>query len=347
MRQKLLRLSALLLCAMALTAAYYRSKPSAVMADSANRFLASLTAAQRAQATFAMDSDERLNWHFIPRPRKGLPLREMDGAQKNLAHGLLSAGLSQRGFVKATTIMSLDEILKEMEMGSKGSPQRDAEGYFFSIFGEPSENGTWGWRVEGHHVALNFTVVKGQMIASTPSFFGANPAEVKQGSRKGLRTLAREEDLARELANSLDAKQKPIGWLSPEAPKDILTFNKRKVDPENPKGISFAKLTKKQQDTLTSLIEEYAGNMPEELAKGRMERLQKAGMDKIFFAWAGGPDHGTGHWYQIQGPTFLIEYDNTQNNANHIHSVWRDFTDDFGVDLLALHYQQTPHHLAD
>src|ERR1051326_420584 len=218
MRQKLIRISALLLCAMALTAAYYHTKPSAVMADSANRFLASLTAQQRAQATFAMDSDERLNWHFIPRPRKGLPLREMDGAQKNLAHGLLSAGLSQRGFVKATTIMSLDAILKEMEQG-KG-PQRDPEGYFFSIFGEPSENGTWGWRVEGHHVALNFTVVKGQMIASSPSFFGANPAEVKQGSRKGLRTLAREEDLARELAASLDAKQKPVGWLSPEAPKD-------------------------------------------------------------------------------------------------------------------------------
>ncbi|HZS50819.1 MAG TPA: DUF3500 domain-containing protein [Bryobacterales bacterium] len=341
MRQKLLRVSALLLCAMALTAAYYRSKPSTIMADAAKHFLASLTPEQRAKATFPMDSEERLNWHFIPRVRKGLPLREMDGAQKDLAHAFLAAGLSQRGYMKATTIMSLDQILKDMEQG-KG-PQRDPEGYFFSVFGEPSENGTWGWRVEGHHVSLNFTVIKGQMIASSPSFFGANPAEVKQGPRKGLRTLAREEDLARELLASLDAKQKAIAVIDKTAPKDILTYNKRKVDPENPKGIAGSKLTKKQMEILTSLIEEYADNMPEEIAKTRMDAVHKAGMEKIYFAWAGGPDKGQGHWYQVQGPTFLIEYDNTQNDANHIHSVWRDFHGDFGEDLLAAHYLQTPH----
>jgi hypothetical protein len=166
---------------------------------------------------------------------------------------------------------------------------------------------------------------------------------VKDGPRKGLRTLAREEDLARELLLSLDAKQKAAAVIDPTAPKDILTYNKRKVDPAAPKGIAGARLTKKQQDTLMALIEEYAGNMPEELAAARMEAARKAGMDKIHFAWAGGPDRGQGHYYLVQAPTFLIEYDNTQNDANHIHSVWRDFRGDFGDDLLAQHYQQNVH----
>ena len=339
MRQNVLRLAVLLVCAIALAGAYLRTKPSAVMAGAAHNFVASLSAEQKAKASFGMGDEERLNWHFIPRERKGLPLREMDSAQRALAHAFLSAGLSQRGYLKASTIMSLEAILREME-GAKG-PRRDPEGYFFSVFGEPSESGTWGWRVEGHHVSLNFAIVKGQMIASSPSFFGANPAQVKQGPRAGLRVLAREEDLARDLLNSLDAKQKAMAVIDPVAPKDILSFNKRKAEILENKGLAAAKLSKKQNEILMSLLEEYAGNMPEELANARMEGLRKAGMDKVVFAWAGGPDRGQGHYYRLQGPTFLVEYDNTQNDANHIHSVWRDFNGDFGLDLLAQHYQQS------
>jgi len=339
MRQNLLRLAAMLLCAMALTAAYYRSKSTTTMAGAANNLLVTLSADQKAKATYAMNHEERVNWHFVPRERKGLPLKQMDSAQQALAHALLSAGLSQRGAMKASTIMSLEDVLKVMEKDTQG--RRDPAQYFFTVFGEPSDTGTWGWRVEGHHLALNFTVVKGQSIATAPCFFGANPAEVKTGPRKGLRVLAREEDTARELLLALDAKQKTVAVIDPTAPKDILTFNKRKVEPGAPKGIPAAKLTKKQQDMLMTVIEEYAANMPEDLAAVRMDAARKAGLDKIHFGWAGGPDRGQGHYYIIQGPTFLIEYDNTQNDANHIHSVWRDFNGDFGDDLLAGHYQQS------
>jgi hypothetical protein len=339
MRQNLFRLAALLLCAMALTAAYYRTKSNTTMAGAANNFLAALSPDQKAKATFAMENEERFNWHFVPRERQGLPLKEMDGAQRALAHALLNAGLSQRGYIKASTVMSLEEVLRVLEKDTAG--RRDPDKYYFSIFGQPSETGTWGWRVEGHHLALNFTVVKGQAIATAPCFFGANPAEVRDGPRKGLRTLAREEDTARELLLSLDAKQKSMAVIDPTAPKDILSFNKRKVDPGAPKGIAAAKLNKKQQDLLMAVIEEYAANMPEDLAAVRLDAARKAGLDKVHYAWAGGPDRGQGHYYVIQGPTFLIEYDNTQNNANHIHSVWRDFSGDFGDDLLAGHYQQS------
>ncbi|MBI3696103.1 MAG: DUF3500 domain-containing protein [Acidobacteria bacterium] len=345
MRQTMLRLGALLLCAMALTAAYYRTKSSTTMTRAANHFLASLSAEQKAKATFEWSSDERLNWHFIPRERKGLPLKEMDSAQRALAQALLAAGLSQRGFMKASTITSLENILKEMEKDNAG--RRDPEKYFFSIFGEPSESSTWGWRVEGHHLALNFSVVKGQTIGTTPAFFGANPAEVKQGPRKGLRVLAREEDLARELLLSLDAKQRGMAVIDPVAPKDILSFNKRKAEILENKGIPASKLTKKQADMLMAVLEEYAGAMPEDLANARMEGVKKAGLEKVVFAWAGGPDRGQGHYYRIQGPTFLVEYDNTQNDANHIHSVWRDFDGDFGMDLLAMHYQEAHQRAAD
>jgi hypothetical protein len=339
MRQTLFRLAALLLCAMALTAAYYRTKSNTTMAGAAHNFLAALSPDQKAKATFAMANEERFNWHFVPRERKGLPLKEMDGAQRALAHALLNAGLSQRGYLKASTVMSLEEVLRILEKDSTG--RRDPDKYYFSVFGEPSETATWGWRVEGHHLALNFTVVKGQAIATAPCFFGANPAEVKDGPRKGLRTLAREEDVARELLLSLDAKQKSVAVIDQTAPKDILSYNKRKVEAGAPKGIAAAKLGKKQQDLLMALIEEYAANMPDDLAAVRMDAARKAGLDKIHFAWAGGPDRGQGHYYAVQGPTFLIEYDNTQNNANHIHSVWRDFNGDFGDDLLAGHYQQS------
>src|SRR5215207_4772074 len=168
------------------------------MAAAATNFLAALNPEQQKKATYEFKHDERYNWHFVPRERKGLPLKEMAGEQRALAHALLSSGLSQRGFVSAVTIMSLEQILKELEKGS--GPARDPEMYFFTVFGKPGAKETWGWRVEGHHLALNFTVVNGRAAAGGPSFFGTNPGVVRDGPRKGLRVLGAEEDLGRQLA---------------------------------------------------------------------------------------------------------------------------------------------------
>jgi hypothetical protein len=321
-----------------LTAAYHRLNSSSLMAETANRFLASLTAEQRAKATFKFEEDERQNWHFVPIERKGLPLREMTAAQKHLATALLSAGLSQQGYLKAETIMSLEDVLKAIEHGT--GPERDPEKYFVSIFGEPSATGTWGYRVEGHHLSQNYTVVSGRVVGA-PSFFGSNPAEVRDGPRKGLRTLGGEEDLGRAVIKSLDPEQRKTAIVDAQAYKDILTFDSRQAALKGqPSGLQASKMNAKQFDLLMALLEEYAQNMPEQLAQAREEQIKKAGKD-IYFAWAGGIEKGDPHYYRVQTASFLIEYDDTQNNANHIHSVWRDFNGDFGVDLLKQHYQSS------
>jgi hypothetical protein len=311
------------------------------MVTAADHFLAALAPEQKTKAIFEIKEDERKNWHFIPKERKGLTFKEMTPPQRLLAHGLLSSGLSQRGYVKATTIMSLEQILLELEKG-KG-PTRDPEVYYISIFGKPGGNETWGWRVEGHHLSLNFTIVGGKAVAVTPSFLGSNPGEVKEGPRKGLRILAAEEDLARQLVKSLADEQKKAAIVATEAPKDIITSAARKVQPLEATGLAYAKMNVDQAALLLRLIKEYVYRYRPEIADHDLEKMQIAGYDKILFAWAGGLELGEPHYYRIQGPTFLMEYDNTQNNANHIHAVWRDFESDFGEDLLKKHYEQVPH----
>ena len=331
-----LRLAAIGVGVVLLTSAYSRMHSASVMSDAAKAFLNSLDAEQRARATFQLQDEERFNWHYIPKARKGLPLKDMNAAQKHLAHALLSAGLSQRGYIKAITIMSLDEVLRILEQG-KG-PVRDPEGYFFSVFGEPSETGTWGYRIEGHHISQNFTVANGK-VQGAPSFFGANPAEVREGPRKGLRVLGHEEDLGRALIQSLTAEQKKVAIVSKDAPADILTTNSRKAALNGqPSGIQASKLDAHQKELLQNLLDEYCYNMPDQVAQVREEQIKKAG-NNIYFAWAGGEQPGQGHYYRVQSPSFLVEYDDTQNNANHIHTVWRDFDGDFGLDLLKEHYQ--------
>ncbi|HUS04805.1 MAG TPA: DUF3500 domain-containing protein [Bryobacteraceae bacterium] len=324
-----------------LTSAYYRTQSVPLMVDTAKNFLASLTQEQMAKAVIDFKSDERENWHFIPRERKGLPLREMTSPQKHLAQALLSAGLSQRGYIKATTIMSLEDVLRMLENDS--GVRRNPEGYYFSVFGDPAPKGVWGYRVEGHHLSLNFTVVNGK-LASSPNFFGTNPAEIRQGPRKGLRVLGREEDLARDLLTALTPDQKKTAIVAKDAYKDIISFNAKSVqfEKEWPAGLAAAKMNAKQREMLDAVLEEYAYNLPEQVAQQRMEQVKKAGAN-INFAWAGAEQRGGPHYYRIQGPTFLVEYDNTQNDANHVHSVWRDYNGDFGRDLLREHYQ-TSHH---
>ena len=326
-------------CAVGLLAfAYETTSSPGIMTGAARAYLNALSPELRARTTFPMDAEERTNWHFVPLDRKGVALREMTSAQKHLAEALLSAGLSQQGIIKAHTIMSLDQVLKDMEKGT--GPERDPEKYYVSIFGEPSETGVWGYRFEGHHISLNFTIVNGH-IASSPSFFGDNPALVKEGPRAGLRALMREEDLGRALVKSLDDAQRSVAIVEKTAPKDVITFDSRKAALSgHPNGLPFSKMNAKQKEALTALVSEYANNFPPQIADFRMDQYRKT-QANLFFAWAGGTEPGQPHYYRVQTPAFLIEYDDTQNNANHIHSVWRDFNGDFGMDLLAMHYQSS------
>jgi len=318
------------------------------MVFTARNFLASLTPEQRAAAVFALDDEERFFWHYIPtpdvangfgRPRKGLPLRQMSPHQKALAAALLSAGLSQQGYIKATTIMSIEDILRLMENDTRG--RRDPEAYFFSIFGEPSEKGKWAYRIEGHHVSLHFAASGGK-VTGNPTFFGSNPAEVREGPRQGLRILGAEEDKARALLDSLTPAQRKTCIVADKAYGDILTEHSRKAAlAGQPSGLEATQMTPAQRKLLDVLLDEYVDNLPGELAAQRRGRIREA-ENKIWFAWAGETMRGRPHYYRIQAPGFLVEYDNTQNNANHIHSVWRDYEDDFGVDLLAEHYLTAP-----
>lgn len=319
-----------------LTSAYNRPDPAAEMAAAADHFLKALEPEQRARTVLSFEGEERQNWHFVPRERQGLPLRDMTPTQKHLAAALLSAGLSRRGYIKATTIMSLEEVLRVLENDS--GERRNPEKYYFTIFGTPGPRAVWGYRVEGHHLSHNFTIVNGR-VAGAPSFFGANPAEVRQGPRKGLRALAAEEDLGRALFASLDESQREVAVVSPRAYRDVLATPGRKAAIEGqPSGLSAAKLTPRQFEHLEALLEEYAGNVPGEMAAARRERIRRAGR-KLWFAWAGEGAPGRPHYYRVQGPDFLVEYDNTQNNANHIHSLWRETSRDFGLDLLEEHYK--------
>jgi hypothetical protein len=310
------------------------------MMQAAEAFVASLEPEQRAKALFEFEDAERLNWHFVPRARRGLPLKEMSAEQQALARGILQAGLSRRGYMTASAIIELELVLREMG----GNPRiRDPERYYFSIFGTPSNLAPWGFRAEGHHLSLNFTLVRDTLIATAPAFFGANPATVRRGSRAGLRALADEEDIGRELVRSLDERQLAQAIIATRTPRDIVTGAAARVEPLAPIGIRVTELRPDQAAILVRLLEVYLGRMAEPLAERRRAALERTDFDQVAFAWAGSTRPGQAHHYRIQGPSFLVEYDNTQNNANHIHTVWRDFDGDFGRDLLREHYRDATH----
>jgi uncharacterized protein DUF3500 len=351
-----LLVAASLLAVAALGSVVAADRSASTMAGAATAFLGALTPEQKQQATFAFDGDERLRWHFIPTemfPRKGLLIRDMTPAQRKLAHDLMKAGLSQRGYMTASSIMELETVLKALEgarpevgRGAGGTAQvleRNPEKYFFSVFGTPSPKSTWGWRVEGHHVSLHFSVVNGTLVAGSPTFFGSNPAEVREGPKKGLRILGVEEDAARALLAALDESQKTRAIVDAKAPGDMVTMANVDIKPLSPIGLTAEAMTPAQRDLLMKLVDVYVGYMASDIAADRTAKLKKAGVEKIAFAWAGETERGKKHYYRIQGPTFLVEYDNTQNDGNHIHSVWRDFDGDFGRDLLREHLRSTPH----
>jgi hypothetical protein len=325
----------------------HRDDPAEDMVASATRFLASLDEGQKAKAVFALDSDHREGWFFVPgkfiKPggkRLGLSIKGMTQQQRLLAHGLLASAMSSDGYRQATTIMTLEAVLHEME---NKNPIRDPEVYFVSIFGTPSAKGKWGWRFEGHHLSINVAVADGKMFSVTPSFLGTNPGIVKAGPMKGLEVLADEQNLARTLIKSLNEKQTKLAIIADKAPADVITKQERIADRKAflpVKGIPYAELNVAQQKMLETLVATYAAKYRPVILDEIDSRKPIDGDLKLHFAWAGGTEPGEGHYYRIQSKQFLFEYDNTQNDVNHVHAVWRDFDGDFGRDLLKEHHEK-------
>lgn len=313
------------------------------MREAATAWLALLSPALRKEAQRPFDDADRFDWHFVPRSRNGVSLKEMDAKQRAAVQVLLKRALSAAGHAKVTNIIELELVLREIE--TFGGLRRDPEKYHLTVYGQPDAKSAWGWRFEGHHLSLNFTLTGDRLVVATPSFLGANPAEVKSGPKAGLRTLKLEEDLARELLASFTPEQRRTAVFDTRTFGDIVTGAKAEISPLAPVGIAAAQMTEAQKTLLLKLISEHANTFEPGLATARMARVrhgragkESGGVDAIRFGWAGSTERGQPHYYRIQGPLFLIEYDSSQNSGNHIHTVWRDFTGDFGRDLLREHY---------
>lgn len=311
------------------------------MAAAAAGFLATLSTDLQRRALIGFGDKERLNWHYVPRGREGLPFKDMPAPARAAAHELMKASLSAVGYAKAVNVIRLEEVLRRLE--TFGALLRDPENYSVTVFGPPAAAAPWGWRLEGHHLSLNFTLVPGKPIAMTPAFLGANPAEVPAGPHQGLRALAAEQDLARTLARSVEPRLRPRLIIDTRSLGDIVSGPGRALSLATTAGLPLADLTGDQRSLALRLVEEYAHNMRAELAAEELRRVREAGIESLHFAWAGSLEPGKAHYYRLHGPTLLIEYDNTQNDANHIHSVWHDLRNDFGLDLLRAHYLHQHH----
>jgi hypothetical protein len=312
------------------------------MVLTATVFLCDLKPEQRQRAVFAIGDEERFNWDYRPVPRRGLPFSEMDSSQQRRALALLASGLSRGGNITALNIMSLEKVLGDLE-GPSSHHARSSDHYFVTIFGDPSNDPAWGWRLEGHHLSVNYLVVDSCKIACSPNFFGANPACIPKGPLQGFRTLPQEEDVARQLLATLNERQLDLAVINETAPPDIITGWDSRVRLTDPAGIAVAALEVHQQKVVLQLIGVYLGRMASKPADNQMDDIDRQGLGAIHFAWAGSKQPGGPHYYRLHGPSFLVEYDNTQNNANHIHSVWRDTRRDWGEDLLREHYAHSPH----
>jgi hypothetical protein len=308
---------------------------SEAMARAAGAFLATLEAGKQQRAAFAFADAERRNWHYVPRRRQGLPFKDMPAPARAAAHELLKSALSAAGYEKAVNVIRLEEVLRQLE--SLGF-FRDPEKYYLSIFGTPGTASPWGWRLEGHHLSLNFTLVPGRPVAVTPAFMGANPASVPSGPLQGLRTLKDEQDLGLALAQSLGPSLPPKLMIASSSLGDIVSAPGRIENLKAPTGVGFGEMNAEQRGLALRLIETYARNMRADIAEHELRAIREAGLERIHFAWAGPIDPARPHYYRLHGPTVLIEYDNTQNDANHIHSVWHDPRNSFGADVLRAHY---------
>ena len=321
------------------------SSVSRDMTTAAIKFLQSLSPTQNAKAQFAFIDSERYNWHYVPIERKGIPLRELTAEQRKTGMDLLHTALSDTGFSKTIAITQLELVLREVDNRPADDDHRNPEKYYFSIFGDPASNSVWGWRFEGHHVSFNFSSKNNQLISATPGFLGTNPAIVLSGPEKGKQILKDETELGLGFLQSLDAPQMGKAIIDKTAPGEILTAASRKAMLNDPQGILYNELTNDQQKLFFQLLSIYIRHYTRLFADSKMKEIQSAGLNNLRFAWAGEQQTGPGHphYYPIQGPTIIIEYDNTQNNANHVHTVVRDLKNDFGGDELLEHYKSNKH----
>lgn len=305
----------------------------------ANALIASFSTGQKTKALMEFDDKDRDTWTFLPaQNRRGLPFKQMSANQKKLVYAFLRAHLSEMGLKKTQSVIALEQILFEMEK----HPKRDTEKYFTSFFGNPLKDKVWAWSFEGHHVSLNYTVVNGK-ISSSPQFLGSNPAEVRTGSQKGMRVLKSEEDFAYELMNSFTTAQKSAAIISDKTYGEIVTRFESIAKNLGGEGVKANTFSASQKETLVKLLDVYIFFINDELAAKRKKQIEDNGLDNLVFAWAGSTDKGEAHYYRVQGKEFLVEFDNSQNNANHAHTVWRDFDGDFGRDLLKEHYKNSSH----
>jgi hypothetical protein len=335
MRRAISALAALPILALAVQPVQRRPDPVTV----ARAFIDTLDREQRQRAVLPFDGDDRTLWRYTPANRQGVSWKDLSPEQSKAAHDLIKAVLSDLGYRRTQDVRTIEQVLSEIE----NSARRDKDNYLFTFFDMPTTAGKWGWRYEGHHVSLNFTYEGSRLVASTPQFFGSNPAEVPIGDHKGMRMLAKEEDLAIAFLATLSSEQKKQALLADRAPNEIFTAESRTATRQEG-GIAYSALTADQQADLRDLVAANAAAQESVEARRRIQAIEKAGWDKVVFAWMGAPDRTAAHYYRIQGPTFIIEFDNTQNRANHIHLVWRDFEGDFGRDVLKHHYES--HHAA-
>jgi len=307
----------------------------------AQAFVKTLSAEQKKTALLPYSSALRTDWHFIPKDeRKGLQVKHMTKPQRAAALSLLKSSLSAAGYKKTTTIMKMEGLLAELE-GGKGRNIRDPLRYYFTVFGEPADKGRWGLSIEGHHLSLNFVFEGGEVVSSTPAFFAANPATVQNKNEKfaiGARVLRDEEQLGFDLVNALNKKQLSAALIADKAPREIRAAGEPQPPAAKAVGVAAKQLNKKQVKLLQKLIKTYAASMRNDVSDARMKAIDEAGIGAVHFAWAGATEPGVGHYYRIQGPTFLIEFVNTQpdaagNPANHIHCVWRDTAGDFALPV--------------
>jgi hypothetical protein len=311
--------------------------------------LKTLTDEQLKKTVFPYDTDERRNWFYIPTERKGLPLLEMTEPQKQAAIQLLKTSMSQQASDASVAIMQLEIILKKIENLPPDNHRRHPEKYYFSIFGTPNPQTLWGWRIEGHHISLNFTAESGKIVSATPQFFGSNPAIVPNGyPEAGKQIFKQEEVLGFDFLNSLNTTQRQKAIVSDKCPWEIFSSNLAHVMVIDTikTGLSYKDMTKEQQQKLVQMVAYYVRRYPKGFADEFMNKIETAGLNNLIFTWMGAkePNIGNGgHYYRIQNPVLWIEYDNTQNNANHIHTVIRDLTNDFGEDMLKRHYATGEH----
>jgi hypothetical protein len=308
--------------------------------------LDALTPEQLNKISAPFNTPDHQTWTYLPGAVPGLPLTELSAEQEALIVRLLELVYSKRGLADFRAVMAAEIIVRglsdPMEVAEAGGWEGSTVGdrYYLRVLGDPAGTGPWAWRLNGHHLALHVTLVDGA-ISFTPQFFGSNPAEVLSGPHAGRRFLAAEQDLGFQLLHALEPAQLEVALVSDAAPDDILTRHDPVADPSLlHRGLAYGDMNEDQRQLLSLLIGQYVGRAAGPIGLQTWNDITEQGIERLTFAWAGAtqPGIGHGHYYSIAGPTFLAEYDNTQDNANHIHSVWRDLRNDWGMDLLAAHY---------